>query len=313
VRAARKAIKQEGIQTVISTSPPLATHMAALAVKLRHPRLKWIADFRDPLYGNPGRPRRWARPYDMALERMIFTTADYVIAVTDTVAEEWIARYPRMRHKFRTIWNGFDPDDALGPIPIEARSYRELVHVGVLYSQRHPYALIASLQRLIRRGLLAPHTFRLRFIGPIQERERFEGDPACAELIQQGVVEIHGDLIPRTEANRLISAGDFLLLIDIVNLSHAGYTVPAKLFDYILVGRPILALTDPNSPVDRILAKSGVPTVSLYHGEPDHEFDRKLLAFLQLPTDPVVPSPWFLENFDGRRQAESLAQLITSA
>ena len=309
VHAARRMMARESIHAVISTSPPLATHLAALTMKMRY-GLKWIADFRDPLYGNPGRPRRWARPYDMALERAIFTAADGVVAVTDTVAKEWSERYPRLRHKFHTIWNGFDPEDALGPEPIPPRDYRELAHVGVLYSQRHPYKLAAGLDRLIRRGLIDPKAIRLSFIGPIQERERFESDPACAALLQQGAMEIHGELIPRADANRVISTADYLLLIDIVGLSHAGYTVPAKLYDYILVGRPILALTDRQSPVDRILSSCGVPAVSLHHDDSADECDRKLLAFFQLSREPVKPSPWFLENFDGRRQAETLAGLL---
>jgi hypothetical protein len=213
-------------------------------------------------------------------------------------------------HKFHTIWNGFDPQDALRPESIPPRDHRELAHVGVLYSQRHPYNLVAGLDRLIRRGLIDPKTIRLRFIGPIQERERFESNPACAGLLQHGAMEIHGELIPRADANRVIATADFLLLIDIVNLSHAGYTVPAKLYDYILIGRPILALTDRNSPVERILAKCGVPAVSLHHNDSDDEFDRKLLAFFQLPREPVTPSIWFLENFDGRKQAETLAGLL---
>ncbi len=311
VQAARKMMAQETIHAVISTSPPLATHIAALIMKLRS-KVKWIADFRDPLYGNPGRPRRWARPYDMALERAIFTAADGVVAVTDTVAKEWTARYPRLQHKFHTIWNGFDPQDDLRPAPVPPRDYRQLAHVGVLYSQRHPYKLMAGVDRLIRRGLIDPKTIRLSFIGPIQEREQFESNPACVALVQQGALEIHGDLIPRADANRVIATADFLLLIDIVNLSHTGYTVPAKLYDYILVGRPILALTDRNSPVDRIIANCGVPAVSLHHEDSDEEFDRKLFAFFQLSRDPVTPSPWFLETFDGRRQAEALARLLTS-
>jgi Glycosyl transferase 4-like domain len=91
VRAACGIAGREPIAAVISTSPPLATHLAALFLKARY-RLRWIADFRDPLRGNPGRARRWARPYDLSLERAIFRSADSLVAVTDTVRDEWLAR-----------------------------------------------------------------------------------------------------------------------------------------------------------------------------------------------------------------------------
>jgi hypothetical protein len=310
VAAAERLLERGPIEAVISTSPPLASHFAALALKLRF-GLKWIADFRDPLAGNPGRPRRWAAPYDALLEHAMFHSADRIVAVTDTVAEGWKHKYPRWESKIHVIWNGFDPEDVPRAEHIPHRGYRELAHVGVLYSQRHPYRLTTTLDRLIRHGQIDPKSIRLRFVGPIQERERFENDPACAALLQQGSMAIEGELIPRAEANQIIATSDFLLLIDIVNLSRAGYTVPAKLYDYIVVGRPILAITDRHSPVERILVQSGVPQVCLYHDDPEPELDHKLLHFLSLSSDPVSPSSWFLENFDGRRQGENLARLVT--
>lgn len=109
-----------------------------------------------------------------------------------------------------------------------------------------------------------------------------------------------------------IASSDFLLLIDIVNLSKIGYTVPAKLYDYILTGRPILTITDRNSPTDRILAKSGVLYSCLYHDDSEAEVDRKLLSFFELPTEPATPSTWFFENFDGKRQAATLSGLMNA-
>ena len=111
---------------------------------------------------------------------------------------------------------------------------------------------------------------------------------------------------------REVATADFLLLIDIVNLSNIGYTVPAKIYDYTLTGRPILAITDRNSPVDRILQRAGIHYACLYHNDTEAEIDRKLAAFLDLSCDSLPPSAWFLDNFDGQRQAGHLAALLDS-
>jgi hypothetical protein len=95
-----------------------------------------------------------------------------------------------------------------------------------------------------------------------------------------------------------------------VNLSNSGYTVPAKLYDYLLAGRPILAVTDVNSPVERILAQSGVPYTCVYHRDSPEEIDRKLISFFRLPTDPVAPNVWFEEHFNGDRQVAALSALL---
>ena len=309
MEAARTLLSGSRVDVVLSTSPPVATHLSALALKKRY-GLKWVADFRDPILGNPGRPRRWATPYDRALERLIFRHADAVISVTDAMAEEWKRRFPQYASKIHVIWNGFDPTDALATCPLPVRNYRVMAHVGVLYSQRHPTALLASVDRLVAAGTIHPDSFRLRFVGPVQDQDRLAAEPAFSSLITKGYIEMPGTLVPRREANHEIATADFLLLIDIVNLANVGYTVPAKIFDYVLAGRPILAVTDRNSPVERILHNSGIPYRCLYHQDADSEIDNKLTELLNLPLGPVSPGPWFLENFDGRRQAVKIAGII---
>lgn len=311
VAAASELIRRSNVAAVISTSPPVATHLAALRLKERY-GLKWIADLRDPILGNPGRARAWATPYDKALQWNIFKNADAVLAVTDTVAEEWRSRYPKWAHKFHVIWNGFDPEEGFGPKPIPPRPFRICSHVGVLYGLRHPVDLLTSLNRLVAQGLIDPHQVKLQLIGPVQNEPALLDQPHVQSLIKHGGLVIRNELVPRAVAMEEIATSDYLLLIDIVNLSRSGYTVPAKLYDYILAGRPILAVTQKDSPVDRILAKSGPLYVSLYHDDSTEAIAAKLLRFFALPTDPVPPSEWFNLTFDGQRQAGALSALIDS-
>jgi hypothetical protein len=310
IAAADQALAGKPFQAVISTSPPLATHFAALRLKKRH-KLKWIADFRDPLLGNPGRPRKWARYYDMAVQRWIFANCDAAVAVTDVVLGEWQNRYPQWAHKFHLIWNGFDPAESVRPEPIPPRNYRVLTHAGIVYHQRHPFWLAESMARLIERGRIDPAAVRLRLVGPMQEDEIFRRNPGVAALLAKGCLEYDGQLVSRAAAMHEVATADYLLILDITNLSNIGYTVPAKLYDYICIGRPILAFTpSPEAPTGRILQKSGVPTALVHPDDPADVVDRKLLDFLMLPTEPVAPSEWFTETFDGRKQAAALASIL---
>jgi hypothetical protein len=105
---------------------------------------------------------------------------------------------------------------------------------------------------------------------------------------------------------------DQLMLAD-NNDSNVGHTVPAKLFEYIRVGRPILALTAFGSPVERILALSGVPFVTLSPELDEDMIDGRVVDFLKLPSQPVRVSEHFSTQFNGRNQARTLASLIDSA
>jgi hypothetical protein len=116
-------------------------------------------------------------------------------------------------------------------------------------------------------------------------------------------------MVPRPQALEAMMESDSLLLAD--NKQAAiGHTVPAKLFEYIRVGRPVLALTVNDSPVERILAMSGVRYVTLSPEMDESAIDARMINFLNLPTDPADLSQQFLIEFNGRNQARTLAGLL---
>lgn len=235
------------------------------------------------------------------------------MAVTDVILQEWKRKYPRWEHKFHTVWNGFDPAESAAALPVPPRPYRTLLHAGVVYRQRHPFWLADSLDRLIRRGSLDPATVRVRLLGALQDREIFCGHPSVAALLDRGSLECDGQTVPREAAMHEVATSDYVLILDIANLSEIGYTVPAKLYDNIRIGRPILAFTPSSqSPSARILAQSGVPHTAVHAADSPEVIDGKLLKFFQFPNDPVPPSNWFCENFDGRRQAGLVARILDS-
>lgn len=312
-RAADRLLVTGSISALYSTFPALNVHLVAMALKRRY-RLPWIADFRDPLVDNPFFPHnRLSNWFDRLIERRIFSEADAVIGVTDAIAGQWRDRYPEHAHKIHVLWNGFDPDRPVRPLPIPARPYRVLAHIGSFYGGRTPAAILGSIRRLIDSGHLDPSKFRLRFVGDYgegfftpQTRSAFES------IAKAGCLEYEDRLVPRAEALRIMGESDYLYLADNSSLEF-GYTVPAKLYEYVQIGRPILATTSSNSPVDRILKKSGIPTMTIGGDMDEQEVDRRLLEFLQLPSDPVTaPSSWFRDNFDGRLQTGTLAGLLNS-
>ena len=96
-------------------------------------------------------------------------------------------------------------------------------------------------------------------------------------------------------------------------LSESGATqVPAKLFEYVRIGRPILAVTTLGSPAERLLQRSGIPYCSIYPDDRVEDIDQKILHFLSVPTEPVVANEWFWKEFDAVPQTQRLASLIAS-
>lgn len=303
-----RLVRQSSSAIVFSTSPPLANHIAAMALKLAS-GLRWVADFRDPLLGNPFRRRKAAHYYDAALERLIFRNADAVIANTDSLAEMWRARYPRWRHKVRVIWNGYDPDDRFGPEPIANPARRTLAHVGSIYEDRNPGPLLEALERLIGRNLVDGNRILFRLVGHLDTARVGGENSAFRRLAELGCLEYNGSTLPASEARQIMASVDSLVLLDMNGVGEK-LQVPAKLFDYVRTGRPVLAFTTAGSPSEGILSRSGVRHKCIDPGAPSEQIETGLLEFLQMPTSPVPMSDWFTDTFDARRQTRALADIF---
>lgn len=313
VAAGVRVARQSGATVVFSTSPPIANHLVAWRLKKRL-GLRWVADFRDPLVGNPFRTSRRAKKYDQWIEALILNHADAVIANTNHLADQWVARYPQHRDKISTIWNGFDPAEQLPAVASRPpRKPHLLTHVGALYGHRHPSRLLYSLRRLLESNKVGNDEISIRLTGPVENVLEGGFQSIIDELRSRGILETNFTQVPRSEANIELSSADGLLLLDL-NAHGTGVQVPAKLFDYVRAGKPILAFTARGSAVEQILCRSGLQHMFLYNEDSDDVLDHKILEYLKTPFDwRREPSDWFLSQFDGRHQTATLSRLLQPA
>ena len=89
--------------------------------------------------------------------------------------------------------------------------------------------------------------------------------------------------------------------------------VPGKLFEYIRIGRPILAFIQKKSPIDDILSQCGIPNVCIYPEDSADYIDESLLRFLAISSGPWKPSLWFASTFNAVDQARTLCSLAEQA
>jgi glycosyltransferase involved in cell wall biosynthesis len=294
--------------TVFSTYPPLGTHLAAFQLTRKN-KLAWIADFRDPLGDNPTHNflKKFQQKLSCWLERTIIKAATVVIANTDTIAEKWRNAYPDRRESIHLIWNGFDPEDRIQPLQLPVREYTLISHIGALYQGRNITSLLESVSRLIEAGRLASGRVRIQLIGSMLG-ESLPGIEFLERAKRKGWLELISNQIPRREALAIAQTSDGLLLVQ----PHSSVQVPGKLFEYLQIGRPVLAFILPDTPIERILRHSGVPYRCVYAGSSAQEMDDAVEEFFKLKTDPVPANAWFEQSFDARRQTQALETLIRS-
>lgn len=104
----------------------------------------------------------------------------------------------------------------------------------------------------------------------------------------------------------VVRRSDGLLLVQ----PQSVLQVPGKLFEYLQIGRPILAYVPRNTPIERILQKSGVPFECVYTGSKPEEVDASLERFFSLNGDQQSPNSWFEHEFSAENQSRTLSDLI---
>ena len=291
-----------------STYPIATAHMIGADLH-RCSGLPWVADFRDPMAqeGYPPDPTTWR--YFQRIEQEALTEAQYSVFTTPGAARTYRERYPQAASKVRTIENGYDEESFPAAAPPVARADGPLVmlHSGIVYpSERDPTALFDALARLRADGQVGPNQLRIRFRAAVHD-DLISG--LAAERGVSDFIEL-APAIPYREALAEMQRVDALLVLQ---ASNCNDQVPAKLYEYLRAGRPIVALTDPAGDTAAVLKAAGAPSIAPLDDAPGiAELLRRLMEALRLGNAPM-PSPESVGAASRRERARDLAALLDAA
>ncbi|MCK5406538.1 MAG: glycosyltransferase [Candidatus Krumholzibacteria bacterium] len=245
-RAALELLSNRPYDAIYSTSPPETSHLVALDL---HDRtgLPWVADFRDPWMNlyllKPPTPVHAA--IHRKLERRVCNRA-HVVVTTEWHEEEIRRNYPGAPGVTR-IPNGYDAAEAAAVEALTPGSDRlRITHAGMLTQNRTAVPFLRGLHRFLSNNAESRADIEVLFVGAREDRN----EAAVRELELEDVVEFH-DSRPHDETLQLERRSHILLLIKHVNPDYRGM-VPGKLYEYIGLRRPILALS-PDGEASRLV------------------------------------------------------------
>ena len=260
LHAARTILAQEHLDAILSSGPPWSSHLVALRLADEF-RLPWVADFRDqwiadPFDEPPTPPSVVWR--DRRAEARVMRRTDVAICVVDTLRDVLRSRYPRRAAgDIITIMNGYDPDILEG-ISLDnnngSGNKLELLHAGHFYGKRRIEPLLAASEEWLAREPALRDSFRITVLGgapdyleELRARLAAAGNPEYVHLAGE---------ISHRESIQLQARASVLLLVGFAG-PGAETQMSGKIFEYLAVRRPILALAPPESPVGQVLRASG--------------------------------------------------------
>ncbi len=316
VASGLRAVRDERVDVLYSTAGPFSSHVVGLLLHRLTGR-PWIAELRDGWY-------RWNRDIfpdypvwrgwlEAPLESVVVGAAARVVLTTELMARSFRAQYPGLpAAHFAPLPNGFDPEQLAGLPPASPPSdVFEVLHAGALY---HGRSIEAFLQAAGRLGSAEPafaRAFRLRLVGSLDEGARVEVARQLQRFDLGERVEYAGYL-DHAAALASMRRADLLLLL--VNTTPgAEATVPGKLFEYLAVGRPVLAIVPPGAEAADILARTEAGWSAPAH-DPDAILDCLRTAFrAHVERRQPTPRPEEVARFDRRQLTQALAGLLDEA
>jgi glycosyltransferase involved in cell wall biosynthesis len=287
---------------IYSTAPPWTVQIVALALASAT-RVPWVADFRDPWARAPWRetqPGRIRRA-SVRLERRVVHRADAILFATRTNRDEYAAHYgEELASKFHVVPNGCDPEEFAHLAPSRDPNRFVMVHTGSLYGARSPVPVFQAIASAIASGKVARDRFRLRLIGDTSAATDFAATAAALGLAT--VVEFVPRMRRRDILMEMASASALLVL-------QPGTTVsiPGKLYEYLAVGRPILAISEEGE-LAALVRQSGVGVAVSAHDIAGIE--AALARVMELADGTLAPAEPQL--YDGNKTAADAAAIITA-
>lgn len=310
--AGLRIIRQRQPDVIWSTYPIATAHLIGYWLA-RLSGLPWVADFRDPMAhdGYPEDAATW-QSY-LRVEQKVFARAERMVFATAGAARLYSARYPAQAERIAVIENGFD-EASFAKLTLPAQPLNPgrftLLHSGIVYPQwRNPQALFAAVRQLIDGGQISASALCIRF------RAAGHDDWLLQQVAAYGLGDVV-QVLPSIDYQAALAemcAADGLLVLQ---SDDCNDQIPAKVYEYIRAGRPMLGLCGTGGDTAALLARAGVTHLVPLGGSVQiapvlHHFLTAASAESASKSRPVS-----VESFSRRAKAEELAALfdqITSA
>ena len=252
IPAAVRIARAEGIDVVLTTSPPNSVHLVGAAVK-RTTGARWVADLRDSVAAHPH--RRVERTAVRAKEkisdqvaRLVARQADAIVAASDAIADEARALHPQ--GVVAAILNGADFDDFAGLEYRRGDRFR-ITHTGSFFGKRDPRPFLQALADSGLEDVVA------RFVGDFRSADR----DWAAELDLGDRLELH-PYVPRRRSLALQRDSDALLLLIPEAGGRGRGVLSGKVFEYLAAERPILAAVPTEGAAAELIEETGAGVVA---------------------------------------------------
>lgn len=297
---------------VLVSAPPFSQFL--LAPLARAGGIGVVLDYRDEwstlrsAYEMSG--SRFSNLLGNGLEAALLRRANHVVTATEEFRTALLERFPFVDPaRVVAIPNGYDPDDFPTDAAAPPADRFVVTYAGTIFSLTSVRGLMAAVRLLHRRAPDRARHLRLRFLGRIVETEldAFEG----AEHL--GVERI--GYVPHADVLRQLAASHMTLCV-LDDVPGAERIYPAKVFELMHLGRPVLTLAPSRSALARLVERHRLGPLA--HPRDPEGIATALQSCLEgFCRGGSVADPWRnapgIRRYDRRALAGEFAEILRTA
>lgn len=304
------AVREHQIDVLYSTFPIMSAALIGLWMQ-RFTKLPWVLDLRDPMSQDDYPRDPMVRSVWNKIERACMRRVSRVVFTAEATRQMYLERYPEFLKPEMCVLisNGYDEADFRElqipePGPVPAGRPIRLVHSGLIYPvERDPRPMFSAVGRLKKMGRLSADKIQIIFRAPGSE-DLYRSLLAQRDIADLIILKPH---MPYRQALQECADADGLLLFQ---AGDCDKQIPAKAYEYLRIGKPILALTTHTGDTAALLRETGGATI--VNLESEDEIYEGLSAFvdaLRVGTHPV-PDPAKIQRYTREAQAGQLAKVL---
>ncbi len=292
VKAGNNFLKNNPQDAIITIGPPHSAHLIGkkLSRKFNVPHIPVFIDpWTNIIYYKDFKRSKLTLKIDNHLEKKVLENATKAIFITETMKDNYVQKYPRVKDKSHILYWGYNEEKFVNKEKKIQDEEKTILHAGNIFDYQNPKNFWKQIILEIKKGA----KLRLKFIGTVSPGIK----KSLHETGLDEYISYLGFLPYDQMVDELLKAS--YLLVCATEPRH----VPGKLFEYLRTGNKIIAFGDDNYEVGNILKESNAGMIFKY-SEDAHEM---FLNENNFKTDLN-----YVKQFDRRNIAKDLSEIIKS-
>lgn len=246
--AIEKIMQKKSVNVLFFSGGPFYYFPLGIYFSRKH-NVPYLLDFRDPWHRSDvyfkNIKSRIANSFRGICERIAVSRAKLVVNVTKSLTEEYRSKYRSINSdRFVTVFNGYNENSAICSTTQDTYVSNDALNIGIFgkfayYNISHLkwlFEAVSDLQPILNKKII------IYYLG--QEQDILKE----AKLYSLDKNIRHLGYVDYSEGLNLLAKLDMLVLNN-----RYRKNLGTKIFDYIYVNKPIIAITDLNSDISSIL------------------------------------------------------------